>query len=116
MSNPIQRRQVEDRIFTLARKVDTQDARWIDGEALAEFVDAWRSLARYYEWNRDTTIDAHLLKLYMRYAVSLRRVIEDERLSQRRRQQARGVLGSLNEHLDGVFRFVERNGGARAAV
>lgn len=116
MSNPMQRSQIEDHIFTLARKVDLQDARWIEGEALAELLAAWRKLARYYEWNHDTTIDAHILKLYMRYAVALRRMIEDERLTPRRRQQARSVLSGLNEHLDGVFRSIERNGGARTAV
>ena len=117
MSNRgMQRRQIEDNILTLARKVDTRDARWIDGEALTEFIAAWRNLVQYYQWNRDTTLDAHVLKLYMRYAVSLRGIVEDERLSARRRQKARTVLTTLNENLDGVFRQIERNGGARAAV
>ncbi len=117
MSNPgMQRRQIEDNILTLARTVDTRDARWIDAEALTEFIGAWRSLVQYYQWNHDTTLDAHVLKLYMRYAVSLRGIMEDEQLSTRRRQKANAVLSSLNENLDGVFRQIERNGGARTAV
>jgi hypothetical protein len=112
----MQRRQIEDHILALARNVDTRDGLWMDGEGLSEFIDGWRSLAQYYQWNPDTTLGAHVLKLYMRYAVSLRRIIEDERLSPRRRQKAQMVLDSLDEHLDSVFRQIERNGGVRAAV
>ena len=117
MSNTgMQRRQIEDTILSLAGKVNTQDARWLDGEAFADFIQAWRRLADYYQWNRDTTLDAHVLKLYMRFAVQLRRISEDEGTAKRRRQQAKSALGDLNTHLDGVFSQMERNGGARAAV
>jgi len=117
MSNPgMQRRQIEDDILTLARKVDTRDARWLDGEAFSEFIGAWHNLARYYERSQDTRLDAHVLKSYMRYAVTLRRIFEDERLSKRRRLQAMAILSNLNTEVDGVFSQIERNGGARAAV
>lgn len=117
MSNPgLQRRQIEERLIALARSVDTHDARWLDGQAFADFFNGWRSLAQYYEWSRDTSIDAHILKLYMRFAVNLRGVIEDERTMQRQRQKAKSALHDLNAQLDGVFRQIERNGGARAAV
>ena len=112
----MQRREIEDNILTLARKVDTRDARWLDGELLSSFIGAWHNLARYYEWTQDTTLDAHVLKTYMRYAVTLRHIFEDERLSKRRRVQAMAILNDLNSEVDGVFRQIERNGGARAAV
>ena len=111
-----QRRQIEDNILTLARKVDTRDSRWFEGEAFAAFMDAWHTLPRYYEGHRDTTLDTHVLKLYMRYAVTLRHVIEDEQAAHRRRQHAKTALHDLNENLDGVFHQIERNGGMRAAV
>ena len=39
MSNPrLQRKQIEDNILTLARKVNTNDARWVDGAALTELA------------------------------------------------------------------------------
>lgn len=117
MSNPgTQRRQIEDNLLALARKLDTHNARWLEGQVFSDFLNAWRSLAQYYEWSHDRTIDAHVLKLYMRFAVVLRRVVEDERAAQRRRQRARSALRDLNANLDGVFRQIERNGGARAAV
>jgi hypothetical protein len=117
MANPgMQRREIEDNIVTLARKVDTRDARWLDGELFSDFIDAWHTLAHYYERSQDTTLDAHVLKTYMRYAVTLRHVFEDERLSKRRRVQAMASLNDLNNEVDGVFRQIERNGGARAAV
>jgi hypothetical protein len=112
----MQRRQIEDNLLALARKLDTQDARWLEGQVFSDFLNAWRSLAQYYEWSHDRSIDAHLLKLYMRFAVTLRRVIEDERMAQRRRQRAKAALHDLNAQLDGVFRQIERSGGARAAV
>jgi hypothetical protein len=112
----MQRRQIEDNLLALAGNVDTRDARWLDGQAFADFFNEWRSLAQYYEWSRDTSIDAHILKLYMRFAVILRRVVEDERMVRRKRQKAKSALHDLNAHLDGVFRQIERNGGARAAV
>ena len=117
MSNPgMQRRQIEDNILTLARKVDTRDAGWLDGETLSEFINAWHNLAYYYERSQDTSLDAHVLKSYMRYAVTLRKIFENERLSKRRRVQAMAILNNLNNEVDGVFRQIERNGGARAAV
>lgn len=117
MSNPgMQRRQIEDSLLSLARNVDVQDARWLEGQAFADFFNEWRSLAGYYEGSRDTAIDAHVLKLYMRFAVILRRVIEDEHITQRRRSKAKSALRDLNAHLDVVFRQIERNGGARTAV
>lgn len=117
MSNPgLQRRQIEERLFAFARSVDTRDARWLEDQAFDDFFNGWRSLAQYYEWSRDTSIDAHILKLYMRFAVNLRRVIEDERIMQRERLRAKAALRDLNAHLDGVFRQIERNGGARVAV
>ena len=117
MSNSgMQRRQIEDSLVALARKIDTRDARWLEGEAFSDFVEAWHHLALYYEWSRDTTLDAQVLKLYMRYAATLRHISEDKRAAQRRRQQAKSALSGLNKGLDGVFRQLERNGGARAAV
>jgi hypothetical protein len=117
MSNPgIQRRQIEDNLLALARKLDTRDARWLEGQIFSDFLNAWRSLAQYYELSHDKSIDAHLLKLYVRFAALLRRVVEDERMTQRRRQRAKTALHDLNAHLDGVFRQIDRNGGARAAV
>jgi hypothetical protein len=117
MTNPgMQRRQIEERLLALARSMDTQDVRWLEEQAFADFFSGWRSLAQYYEWSRDTSIDAHILKLYMRFAVNLRRVIEDERTVQRERQKAKSALRDLNAQLDGVFRQIERNGGARAVV
>jgi hypothetical protein len=117
MSNTgMQRRQIEATILSLAGKVDTQDARWLDGEAFADFIQAWHRLADYYQWNKDTSLDAHVLKMYMRYAVTLRQIMEDERMAKRRRQRAKSALSDLNTHLDGVFSQIERNGGARAAV
>ncbi len=110
-----QRRQIEDNILSLARKVDTGDSRWLEGEAFSAFIEAWPKLAHYYEGHRDTTLDAHILKLYMRYAVTLRRIIEDEQAAHRRRQQAKSALRTLNSNLDDVFHKIERNGG-RAAV
>jgi hypothetical protein len=112
----MQRRQIEDSLLSLARRLDTRDARWLEGQVFSDFLNAWRSLAQHYERSRDTSIDAHILKLYMRFAVVLRRVVEDERMAQRRRQQARTALHDLNAQLDNVFRQIERSGGARAAV
>jgi len=117
MANPgMQRRQIEDSLVALARKVDTQGTRWLDGEAFSQFVSGWQNLALYYQWTPDTTLDANVLKLYMRFAVLLRRIIEDKRVTQGRRQQAKTALRDLNGHLDNVFRQIERSGGARAAV
>ena len=117
MANPgMQRREIEDSILTLAHKVDTRDAHWLDGETFSEFMGAWHNLARYYQWNQDTTLDAHVLKSYMRYAVTLRHLFEDERLSKRRRVQAMAILSDLNHNLDTVISQIERNGGSRAAV
>jgi hypothetical protein len=110
-----QRRQIESSLLSCARKVDTSDKNWLDSQPFAQFIDAWHSLAHYYDWNQDTTLDAHVLKLYMRYAVLLRQTFEDTRAPQRRRQRAKAILRDLNQHLDGVFRQVERRGGARAA-
>ncbi len=112
----MQRRQIESDILTLARKVDIGDVRWMQSEAFSKFVDAWHNLANYYEQSRDTTLDAHVLKLYMRFAVALRRIYQDERLTARRRQQAKAALSKLDVSMDGVFRQIERNGGARTAV
>ncbi len=117
MSNSgMQRREIENTMLTLTRQVDTRDTRWLESREFSEFVGAWRDLAQYYESSHDTMLDTHILKLYMRYAVSLRHIIEDERMAQRRRQQAKSALKDLNGNLDGVFRQIERNGGARAAV
>ncbi len=117
MSNPVmQRRQIEDNILSLARKMDTGDLHWLEGQAFAEFIEAWHRLARYYEWSRETSLDANVLKLYMRYAVTLRHITEDDRAAQRRRQQAKSALHDLNDNLDGVIRQIERNGGSRAVV
>lgn len=112
----MQRRQIENDLLTLARKVDIGDVRWMQGEAFSKFVDAWHNLAHYYEQSRDTTLDAHVLKLYMRFAVALRRMSQDDHLTLRRRQQAAAALSKLDTTMDGVFRQVERNGGARTAV
>jgi hypothetical protein len=111
----MQRRQIESSLLSCARKVDTSDKNWLDSQPFAQFIDAWHNLAHYYDWNADNVLDTHILKLYMRYAVLLRQVMEDKRRSQRRRQQAKRVLHDLNQHLDGVFRQIERRGGARAA-
>jgi hypothetical protein len=111
----MQRRQIESSLLSCARKVDTSDKNWLDSQPFAQFIDAWHNLAHYYDWNQDNALNAHVLKLYMRYAVLLRNIMEDKRRSQSRRQQAKSVLRDLNQHLDGVFRQIERRGGARAA-
>lgn len=112
----MQRKQIENDLLTLARKVDIGDVRWSQSEAFSKFVDAWHNLANYYEQSRDTILDAHVLKLYMRFAVALRRIYQDDGLTLRRRQQAAAALKKLDATMDGVFRQVERNGGARTAV
>jgi len=117
MFNPsMRRKQIEEEILTLARKVDVGNVRWMQGAAFKQFIDAWQSLAHYYHDSRDTTLDAHVLKLYMRFAVALRQIGEDEHLEPRRRRNAKLALKALNTNLDDVFRQIERNGGAKTAV
>lgn len=111
-----QRKALESELLMLARKVDIGDVRWMQSDAFSKFVDAWHHLAHYYEQSRDTTLDAHVLKLYMRFSVALRRMYQDDGLTLRRRQQAAAALKKLDATMDGVFRQVERNGGARTAV
>ncbi len=109
MFNPTsQRKQIEDDLLALARKVNTTDSSWLESDAFSKLMSSWRDLAHYYERSGDRTCGAHVLKLYMRYAVTLRRISEDERVSPRRRQQAKLALKDLNHKLDGMFRRVER--------
>ena len=112
----MRRKQIEEDILTLARKVDIGNVRWMQGAAFMQFIDAWQNLAHYYHDSRDTTLDAHILKLYMRFAVALRRIGEDEHLAPRRRRDAKLALKALNTNLDDVFRQIEHNGGTRTAV
>lgn len=117
MSNPgMQRKQIENRLIALARQVDTHDVRWLDCEDFSQFLGAWNHLVRYYEQHQDTTLDASVLKQYMRYAATLRRLMQNEQLSPRRRGRAQMALSQLNEQLDGVFHEIERNGGLGVAV
>ncbi len=117
MSNPgTQRKQIENQLLTLARQVDTHDVRWLDCDDFSQFLGAWTHLAHYYEQNRDTTLDAHVLKQYMHYAAALRRVMQNEQLSPRRRSRAQVALTELNQQLDDVFHQIERNGGLSVAV
>ncbi len=111
----MRRKQIENDLLTLARKVDIGDVRWTQSEAFSKFIDAWQNLAKYYEQNRDTTLNAHILKLYMRFAVLLRHIREDEHITPRRRQQATRALQRLNANMDGVFKLIEQRGGARTA-
>ncbi len=115
MFNPTsQRKQIEDNILALAHKVNTADSGWLESEAFSKLMHSWRDLAHYYDRSDDRTLGAHVLKLYMRYAVTLRRISEDERVSTRRRQQAKLAFKDLNHKLDGVFQHIERT--TRTAV
>jgi hypothetical protein len=117
MSTPqMQRKQIENDILSLARAVDIGNVRWAQSEAFSKFIDAWQNLARYYQNSRDTLLDAHVLKIYMRFAVMLRSMGEDGGLAPRRRRDAKEALKALNEKMDEVFRQIERNGGVRTAV
>ena len=117
MSTPLmQRKQIENDILSLARAVDIGNVRWAQSEAFSKFIDAWQNLARYYQNSRDTLLDAHVLKIYMRFAVMLRSMGEDGGLAARRRRDAKEALKALNEKMDEVFRQIERNGGVRTAV
>jgi hypothetical protein len=96
------RKQIEDHLLTLARTIDTKDAGWLDSEAFMDFMSGWRELAHYYEQNDDATLDARVLKEYMRFAALLRRISSDDRLSLRRRHQAKTTLVDLCHQLDAV--------------
>lgn len=104
-----QRRQIENNILSLARSVNTNDNGWLESDSFSALMSAWRELARYYDRSGDTNLDSHVLRQYMRYAVKLRAVAADERLSTQRRQQAKKALRDLNTKLDTVFRNIERN-------
>ncbi len=116
VSPQMQRKQIENDILTLARKVDLGNVRWTQSEAFGQFIDAWQELAGYYGNHRDTSVDAHVLKVYMRFAVLLRSMGEDGGLTPRRRRDATLALKALNEKVDDLFRKVELNGGIRTAV
>lgn len=113
-SNRTQRRQIEERILSLARRIDTKDAGWLESDLFEHLLRGWHDLARYYAQSEDTALDAQLLKLYMRFAAHLRRVKEDENIPARQRQQAKASLRDLNMALGGVFNQIER--ASRAAV
>ncbi len=115
MFNPTsQRKQIEDNLLALARKVNTTDSNWLESDAFDKLMNSWRDLAHYYDRSDDRTCGAHVLKLYMRYAVTLRRISEDERVAPRRRQQAKLALKDLNHKLEGMFQRIERT--TRTAV
>jgi len=96
------RKQIEDNLLSLARQVDTKDAGWLDSDAFMNFMSGWRELAHYFEQNDDATLDARVLKEYMRFAALLRRISGDDRLSLGRRHQAKVTLVDLCHQLDGV--------------
>lgn len=106
-----ERRRIEDHITTLAAQIDfkQQDASWLDGEQFSDFIYAWHDLARYYERTGDTTVAAHLLKLYMRCAVMLRQTLQNPRLHITRRDRAQSALMELNCQVDAVIHQIERN-------
>src|SRR5215211_6816758 len=64
------RGQLEERIFELANSVPLADATagdydWLYSQELDQFIEAWWTLAKYYEINTDTVIGVEAMSEYV---------------------------------------------------
>lgn len=103
------RSQVEARILELANSVPLDNSDWVSSEQFQEFIDAWWTLAKYYEINTDTVIGVEAMSEYIYFARLLRRMISDSILDPKLRQQAEDQMESLEACLDEVIKEAVSN-------
>lgn len=102
------RSQLEGRIVELAESVpmgsSDSDLDWLYSQQFDQFIDAWRALARYYAENTDTVISVEVVSEYVSYARLLTRLISDNTLEPKFRQQAEDQMSRLDWVMDEVIK------------
>ena len=99
------RRELENRIYELAEAVPVGDSTkgefdWLFSHELDEFIEAWYTLAKYYEINPDTVIGVEVVSEYVSYARLFTRLMHDHSLEAKFRQQAQDQMSTLDAYMD----------------
>ena len=101
--------ELEERIFELANSVPLENSDWLYSEQLDQFIEAWYTLAKYYEINSDTVIAVEAVSEYVSYARLLKRVMRDSTIEPRHRQQAEDQMSALDAYTDELIKQAVSN-------
>jgi hypothetical protein len=108
------RGELEERIFELANGVPLGDSTkgefdWLYSHELDQFLDAWYTLAKYYEINDDIEIGVEAVSDYVAFVRLFRRILSDGTFEQRHRQQAEDKLNELDGNMDELIKQAVTN-------
>jgi hypothetical protein len=108
------RSSLEERIFELGESVPVGDPTagdidWLYGQQLDDFIDAWYTLAKYYEISGDTVISVETISYYVDFSRLLRRLMCDNNIDPKHRQQAEDQLQGLDAMMDEVIKEAGTN-------
>ena len=101
--------QVEERVIELANLVPLDNSEWIYSQEFEQFLDAWWTLAKYYEINTDTVISVETMSEYVAYARLLQRIMHDSTLNSKYRQQAEDQMEVLDGCINEVIKEAVSN-------
>jgi hypothetical protein len=109
------RRAIEDRVIAQANALPVHhaDGRWVEGEALADYIYAHHALTRYYEQTGDTTLGSGVLDVARAVTLLLNRVVHTREISLNRRERAQSALIELQHQLESMIAQVNENATSR---
>jgi hypothetical protein len=98
----------------LANSVPIADATagdydWLYSQELDQFIEAWWTLAKYYEINTDTVIGVEAMSEFVYYARLLKRIMCDSTLDPKLRQQAEDQMQALDACMDELIKEAVTN-------
>ena len=108
------RGELEERIYELANSVPVGNEMkgeldWLYSHELEEFLDAWYTLAKYYEINDDIEIGVEAVGYYVEFVRLFRRILSNDRIEQSHRQQSEDKLNELDGNMDELIKQAVSN-------
>ena len=103
------RDQLEAYILELADSVPIDASEWTQSKELYKFIDAWHEFAKYYAKYTDTVMGIEALSEYVYFVRLLRKIMCDNALDARTRQQAEDQLSALESAMDDIIKEAGSN-------
>jgi hypothetical protein len=102
------RKAIEQRIVSSAKNIRLRPGvECFDNDAVQEFLQAWRDLARYYKEHDDRMINIEVVGEYFEWVDVFDWMFGDENLNMKCRKEAEEVYMELHVRMDDI---IEMNG------